>query len=52
MKNPLLSFGRGLPDYSAIQPEHIQPAIQELLKEAQLAVEHSLAPITPALGRA
>jgi oligopeptidase A len=47
MKNPLLSFGRGLPDYSAIQPEHIQPAIQELLKEAQLAVEHSLAPTTP-----
>jgi oligopeptidase A len=47
MTNPLLSFGNGLPDYSAIQPKHIQPAIQELLKQAQLAVNHSLAPSTP-----
>ena len=47
MTNPLLSFGNGLPDYSAIQPKHIQPAIQELLKQAQLAVDHSLAPSTP-----
>jgi len=47
MTNPLLSFGNGLPDYSAIQPKHIQPAIQELLKQAQLAVDHSLAASTP-----
>ncbi|MBU3599172.1 M3 family metallopeptidase [Polynucleobacter sp. 30F-ANTBAC] len=47
MTNPLLSFGHGLPDYSAIQPQHIQPAIQELLKQAQSAVDHSLAPSTP-----
>jgi len=47
MTNPLLSFGHGLPDYSAIQPTHIQPAIQELLKQAQLAVDHSLAASTP-----
>jgi oligopeptidase A len=47
MTNPLLTFGHGLPDYSAIQPQHIQPAIQELLKQAQSAVDHSLAPSTP-----
>lgn len=47
MTNPLLSFGHGLPDYSAIQPTHIQPAIQELLKQAQIAVDHSLADSTP-----
>lgn len=47
MKNPLLSFGLGLPDYSAIQPEHIKPAIQELLKRAQIAVNYSHASDTP-----
>ncbi|MFM1806292.1 MAG: hypothetical protein RL212_551 [Pseudomonadota bacterium] len=42
MKNPLLSFGHGLPDYSAIKAEHIKPAIQELLAIAQKAVDHAL----------
>ena len=42
MKNPLLSFGHGLPDYSAIKAEHIKPAIQELLKIAQQSVDHAL----------
>ena len=47
MKNPLLSFGQGLPDYSAIKPEHIEPAIQELLEHAEQAVHHALATTTP-----
>ena len=46
MNNPLLSFGKGLPEYTAIKPEHIQPAIQCLLEKAQKAVDHALAPTT------
>jgi oligopeptidase A len=39
MKNPLLTIGKGLPDYSAIRADDIQPAIQALLKKAEKAVE-------------
>jgi oligopeptidase A len=36
--NPLLQFGRGIAAYSQIQPEHIAPAIDALLAEAESAV--------------
>lgn len=39
MSNPLLSFGRGIAQYSQIKPEHITPAIEFLLKHAQDAVD-------------
>lgn len=45
--NPLLSFGRGIPAYSDIQPDHIAPAIKYLLKQAQEAVEIATNPETP-----
>ena len=47
MNNPLLSFGRGLPNYAAIQATHIKPAITELLAKAQQAVDVSVSPNTP-----
>ena len=47
MNNPLLSFGHGLPEYSAVKPEHIQPAIQELLANAQQAVDLAVSDQTP-----
>ncbi len=34
MQNPLLAIGRGVPAYDQILPEHIQPAIGELLSKA------------------
>lgn len=37
--NPLLTFGRGIAQYSQIKPEHITPAIEFLLKHAQDAVD-------------
>ena len=36
--NPLLNFGRGIPFYSTIKPEHISPAINFLLQQAEDAV--------------
>ena len=48
MKNPLLSIGTGLPEYSAITAEHIQPAIQTLLQKAEKAVQVALSNATPA----
>ena len=41
--NPLLSFGQGLPNYREITSEHIEPAIDELLKKAELCVQTCLA---------
>uniref|UniRef100_B1XUA5 oligopeptidase A n=1 Tax=Polynucleobacter necessarius subsp. necessarius (strain STIR1) TaxID=452638 RepID=B1XUA5_POLNS len=37
--NPLISFGRGIAAYSEVKPEHIAPAIEYLLKQAQDAVD-------------
>ena len=34
MQNPLLTIGRNIPAYDQILPEHIQPAISELLTNA------------------
>ena len=38
MSNPLLHI-EGLPPFSQIKPEHIQPAIQKLIEENRQAIE-------------
>ena len=47
MTNPLLDFS-GLPRFDAIRPEHIAPAIDQLLTEAEAAVKaaEAVAPVT------
>jgi len=45
--NPLLSTA-SLPDFAAIQPSHIQPAISQLLDEARSALAQVTAPDAPA----
>ncbi|QWE09298.1 M3 family metallopeptidase [Polynucleobacter ibericus] len=45
--NPLVNFGRGIPAYSEVKPEHIAPAIEYLLKHAQNAVDLAVHPDTP-----
>ncbi|MDG0863620.1 M3 family metallopeptidase [Pelomonas aquatica] len=47
MTNPLLSTA-ALPDFAAIRPEHVQPAITELLAAAQAALDEAVKPETPA----
>lgn len=47
MTNPLLSPG-DLQDYSAIRPEHVMPAITQLLERARAAVETVADPKRPA----
>jgi oligopeptidase A len=46
--NPLLAFGKSLPEYNSIKAVDIKPAIEKLLSEAQKAVDASLQPSTPA----
>jgi oligopeptidase A len=41
--NPLLQFD-ALPDFGAIQPEHVSPAIDQLLREAEAALERAVGP--------
>ncbi|MBE9610213.1 M3 family metallopeptidase [Chitinilyticum piscinae] len=38
--NPLLDFS-GLPRYAEVKPEHVNPALDELLAAAETAVKHS-----------
>ncbi|PLZ02780.1 oligopeptidase A [Burkholderia sp. WAC0059] len=45
--NPLLDF-TGLPRFSDIRPEHVTPALDVLLADAQAAVERASQPTTPA----
>jgi oligopeptidase A len=45
--NPLLKTDH-LPDFAAVEPAHIQPAIEALLTEVQKAQEHVTAPEFPA----
>lgn len=45
--NPLLDFS-DLPRFAAIRPEHVTPALDVLLADAQRAVEQASAPDTPA----
>ena len=45
--NPLIDFS-GLPRFSDIRPEHVTPAVEQLLAECRAAVEHAAAETTPA----
>ncbi|HEX8963595.1 MAG TPA: M3 family metallopeptidase [Rhodocyclaceae bacterium] len=47
MNNPLLDF-TGLPCFDAVQPEHVAPAITQLLAENRALVERITAPEIPA----
>ena len=42
MSNPLLEMGNDLPNYSAIQPNHIEEAIDVFLDKAQLALDNTI----------
>lgn len=43
--NPLLDFS-GLPRFADFKPEHVAPAIDQLLSEARAAMQHAAAPDT------
>jgi len=45
--NPLLDFS-GLPRFDAVQPEHVTPAIRQLLDENRALIERLIAPETSA----
>ncbi len=45
--NPLLDFS-GLPRFDAVQPEHVTPAIRQLLDENRALIERLVAPATAA----
>jgi oligopeptidase A len=43
MSNPLLNL-TGLPPFQAIKPEHVEPAIDQILADNRVAIENLLAP--------
>ena len=45
--NPLLATG-DLPDFAAIRPEHVRPALDVVLAAAEAALEEAVSPATPA----
>jgi len=45
--NPLLQ-GSDMPEFSAVRPEHVKPAIDTLLAEAEGALERAVGPEVPA----
>jgi oligopeptidase A len=47
MTNPLLTI-EGLPAFDRIRPEHVEPAIDELLAQADVALERAVGPDVPA----
>lgn len=47
MTNPLLA-GTGLPAFDQVRPEHVEPALDALLKKADEALERAVGPDTPA----
>ena len=47
MSNPLLAFD-GLPHFAEIRPEHVGPAVAQLLAEADAALERATGPDVPA----
>jgi oligopeptidase A len=47
MTNPLLTLD-GPPDFRAIEPVHIAPAIEKLLAQAHAALDHAAGPDVPA----
>jgi len=44
MRNPLLAPLGALLDYAAVTPEHVEPAITQLLQDARAAVQHAVDP--------
>jgi oligopeptidase A len=48
MTNPLLDSGLNLPAFDAIRPEHVAPAIDALMAQADAALETAVGPDTPA----
>ena len=46
LNNPLITFGRGIPTYAEVKPEHIDPAISFLLTQAESAVQNATASST------
>ena len=42
MLNPLLELDGGLPPFSHIKPEHVKPAVDQLLAESRRLVEQLL----------
>jgi len=49
--NPLLDFS-GLPRFDAVQPEHVTPAIRQLLDENRALIDNLIAPETAATWEA
>ena len=47
MSNPLLDSA-ALPRFDAIRPEHVAPALDALLAEADIALEKATGPEVPA----
>lgn len=45
--NPLLDFS-GLPRFNAVQPEHVAPAIRQLIAENRTLIERLTQPDSPA----
>ena len=45
--NPLLDFS-GLPRFDAVTPDHVAPAIRQLVAENRHLIEHLIAAETPA----
>jgi oligopeptidase A len=45
--NPLLDLS-GLPRFDAVEPDHVTPAIRQLLDESRALIERLIAPATPA----
>ena len=52
MTNPLLAPLDTLIDYAAIEPAHIEPAIDQLIAQTRAAVEHAADPTLPATWEA
>jgi len=46
--NPLLDTAAECPDFAAFRAEHVAPAIDELLADAEAALEHAVSPAVPA----
>src|SRR5690606_30834407 len=46
MSNPLLDFS-ALPRFDAIRPEHVEPAIRELIAENRRLIDEAVADSTP-----
>ena len=46
--NPLLQPGSALPDFAAVRPEHVTPAVVQLLDDAEKALERAVSDAVPA----